>query len=127
MPTEDRDVDLDVLVDWVDMVMVGSNDLFVFFARESGRRNRGPLRCAFAALGGFLASFDLIEVGNCIWSAPPRVGWLIDPRMRVSFQLRYGTLVPWLSSMLSLPLTHFAHDERAYLRPKFRPARHRSL
>src|ERR1700704_3579481 len=126
MPTEDRGVDLDVFGDWV-AVVIWSGYLFVFFARESGRRALRPLPSPFAALAGFLASLDLIEVGNCIWSAPPSFGWLIEARMRVGFQLRYGTLVPCLGSTLSLPLTHFAHDERGYLRPRVRPARRQSL
>jgi hypothetical protein len=73
MPTEDRDVDLGVFGDWVAVVM-WSGDLFVFFARESGRMARRPLPSPIAALAGFLASLDLIEIGNCIWSAPPRFG-----------------------------------------------------
>jgi hypothetical protein len=116
---------LDVLGDWVAVVTICSDDLFVFFASDSGRIARRPLLSTFAALAGFLASLDLIEVGICIWSAPPRFGWLIDARMRVGFQLRYGTLVPYLGATLSLPLTHFTRDERRYLRSRFRPDRHR--
>jgi hypothetical protein len=39
---EDWDVDLDVFDDWVAIVTIWSDDLFVFFARESGRMARRP-------------------------------------------------------------------------------------
>src|SRR5436190_20763909 len=74
MPTEDWDGDLDVLGDWVDIVMVSSDDLFVFFARESCRMVRRRWPRAFAGLTGFLRSIDLVRVGVCIWPIPLRFG-----------------------------------------------------
>src|SRR3977135_3851805 len=95
MPTVE---DLDVLGDWVAIVTICSDDLFVFFARESGRIARRPLFSTLAARAGFLAPLGLIEVGNCIWSAPPLFGWLIDLRMphRLSTALwNLGAIPGW--------------------------------
>src|SRR5204862_8106481 len=69
MPTEDWDGDLDVLGDWVDIVMVSSDDLFVFFARESCRMTRRLTSCIRWA-----DRIDLVRIGVCIWPIPIRFG-----------------------------------------------------
>ena len=76
MPTEDGDVDFDVVGDCVDMIFVWSDDLLVFFAREGGRMARRP----FAVLTELLR----FSFGICIWPIPPSLVGCFTRRNRIT-------------------------------------------